>query len=361
MIEFSKIKEMLDLTMKQVGPETSEMISHEIEIGTAEVFMTTGERFFARDEDEIAPSYIAPVEVKGPIQGTIYLSFALADTIVLSGVFLKFTAARILQKRKLAIHEPEDDDAFREIVNLIVGSIKSNVGPQLGEKVKLNLGTLQQYPPSQKEENAVVEPPFPNGDYLLYRAPLSIPGYEMNTLDILIPFTLATTIEPQPEAEKKATEAADSPAPEPIPSEPESSSPEPKEEVEATPGPSILLLGQRGRQDIVDKLTANDIKVHWEPMGGGSIAFLQKSNVKITLVALDSSSDQSLLICDKVVPEMQKVGGMVVLLAPEWTRTSVLKAMKAGAKGVLAHPFDEGDLGRAISRCQPGLFPQLDQ
>src|SRR6185369_9903983 len=107
----------------------------------------------------------------------------------MSSILLGIPAPRIQEKRRLSIQEPDDIDAFGEIANQIIGSFNSVFQPKLPEKVHLKLLAPQKYIP--EVDSLTEQLPFPEGSYLMYRAPLEIAGHEMNRLDIMIPHPLA--------------------------------------------------------------------------------------------------------------------------------------------------------------------------
>jgi DNA-binding NarL/FixJ family response regulator len=72
--------------------------------------------------------------------------------------------------------------------------------------------------------------------------------------------------------------------------------------------------------------------------------------VKVAVIALKNSEDRDLAMLGKVVPLVSKGGGSVLLYAPEWTRIAVLKALKAGAKGIMMSPFDPQELSSKIGK-----------
>src|SRR6185369_6411213 len=129
--------------------------------------------------------YVVGVESREAYPGRFYLLFSLADTIVMSSILLGIPPARIQEKRRLCIQEPDDLDAFAEIANQIIGSFNSVFQPKLPQKVHLKLLPPQRYIPEVDE--LTDDLPFPEGGYLMFRAPLEIAGQEMNRLDIMIP------------------------------------------------------------------------------------------------------------------------------------------------------------------------------
>lgn len=333
MAAYEKLQSMLDAAMKQAGEESSMLLGQSLTVAASDVLNTDRKSYLAGEDSAI---YVVGVESREAYPGRFYLLFALSDTIVMSSILLGIPPARIQEKRRLSIQEPDDADAFGEIANQIIGSFNSVFQPNLPEKVHLKLLPPQKYVPEM--DPLTDEVPFPEGAYLMYRAPLEIAGQEMNRLDIMIPHPLANLFDPQPEEVLAAVTA-----------EPEA---EAAPEVIAPPA-SILVLGDdQSRHELVEGLSGSGMHLIDAPLGADLPGLFSQGDVKLTIISLKHTSDRDLAICKRVVPVADRSGGAVVLCAPEWTRTSVLKALKAGVKGVLMPPFDPQEL---TSKLEPLL------
>ena len=331
MAAFEKLQTMLDAAMKQAGEESSMLLGQSLTVAASDLLNTDRKSYFG---DEDTAVYVVGVESREAYPGRFYMLFALADAIVMSSILLGIPGPRIQEKRRLCIQEPDDIDAFGEIANQIIGSFNSVFQPKLPEKVHLKLLAPVKYVPGI--DTLSEELPLPEGAYLMYRAPLEIAGQEMNRLDIMIPHPLANLFDPQPEGEA-AVEAA-APAQE-------------DEKSEAAPGQlrSILVLGDEdGRQVIVDGLASNGLNLIDGPLGADLPRLLTQGDVRLAVIALKHTADRDLAICNRVVPLVGKGGGAVILCAPEWTRNSVLKALKAGAKGIVMQPFDTQEFNSKV-------------
>ena len=335
MSAFEKLQTMLDAAMKQAGEESSMLLGQSLTVAASDLLNTDRKSYFG---DEDTAVYVVGVESREAYPGRFYMLFALADAIVMSSILLGIPGPRIQEKRRLCIQEPDDIDAFGEIANQIIGSFNSVFQPKLPEKVHLKLLAPVKYVPGVDKLSD--ELPLPEGSYLMYRAPLEIAGQEMNRLDIMIPHQLANLFDPQPEAPVEET-AADASA----------ASPGEEGHGAAVPPPlrSILVLGDEdGRQNIMQELALNGLNLIAAPLGADLPRLLTQGDVRLAVISLKHTADRDLAICTRLVPLVGKGGGAVVVCAPEWTRTSVLKALKAGAKGVMMQPFDPQELNAKL-------------
>lgn len=316
--------------MKQAGEESSMLLGQSMSVAASDV-LNTNRKSYLGDEDN--PIYVVGVESREAYPGFFYLLFSLGDTIIMSSILLGIPGPRIQEKRRLSIQEPDDVDAFGEIANQIIGSFNSIFQPNLPDKVHLKLLPPQKYVPGT--DPLTEEAPFPDGEYVMYRAPLQIEGHEMSMLDILIPHPLANLFDPQPE------EAA-------VEAEPEV---EASAEESSEPLPSILVLGDdEGRSELVQGLAEMGLHMIDAPLGADLPGLFSQGDVRAAFIALKQTSDRDLAICKRVVPMVDRSGGAVFLCAPQWTRTAVLKALKAGVKGVVMPPFEPHELADKLQK-----------
>jgi hypothetical protein len=331
MAAYEKLQQMLDAAMKQAGEESGMLLGQNLTVAASDVLNTDRKSYLTGEDNAI---YVVGVESREAYPGRFYLLFSLSDAIVMSSILLGIPGPRIQEKRRLSIQEPDDVDAFGEIANQVIGSFNSVFQPILPEKVHLKLLAPMKYVPEL--DSLTEELPFPEGSYLMYRAPLEIAGHEMNRLDILIPHPLANLFDPQ--GESAAAEAADVSQGEVA-------------DVSAGPLRSILVLGDDdGRQEIVDGLAATGLNLVDAPLGADLPELFSQWDVRLAVVSLKHTADRDLAICRRIVPMAGKGGGSVLLCAPEWTRNAVLKALKAGAKGIMMHPFEPQELNAKVGR-----------
>lgn len=331
MAGFEKLQSMLDAAMKQAGEESGMLLGQAMSVAASDV-LNTNRKSYLGDEDN--PIYVVGVESREAYPGVFYLLFSLGDTIVMSSILLGIPGPRIQEKRRLSIQEPDDVDAFGEIANQIIGSFNSVFQPNLPDKVHLKLLPPQKYVPGT--DPLTDDVPFPDGEYLMYRAPLQIEGHEMNMVDILIPHPLANLFDPQPE-EAAVEEVA---------AEAEAAAPE-----EAAAVPSILVLGDDdGRRELVAGLADSGMNLIDAPLGADLPGLFAQGEVRVAFISLKNTTDRDLAICKRVVPLVDRTGGAVLLSAHEWTRTAVLKALKAGVKGVVMPPFDPRELTEKVAK-----------
>lgn len=335
---FNKLQSMLDAAMRQAGDESSMLLGQDLSVHESDVLNTDKKSYCSGMDDAI---YVVGVESREAYPGLFYMLFQLSDAIVMSSILLGIPDARIKEKRRLCIQEPDDVDAFGEIANQVIGSFNSIFQPKLPEKVHLKLLSPLKFIPDVDKMSDTV--PFPEGDYLMYRVPLEIAGQEMNRLDILIPQPLARLFDPEGAAEAEAA----APQPAAVAAEAGKAS---APAAQSLPQ-SILILGdETERGSIMESLGSYGMPMIDAPLSADIPMLFAHNDVRLAVITLKHTADRDLSVCNRVVPFLKKRGGSVVLCAPEWTRTSLLKALKAGAKAVLLQPFAPDELRSKIGK-----------
>lgn len=343
MAGFVKLQEMLDAALKQAGEESSMLLGQTLGAGSSDMISTNRKTYFADMEDAI---FVLGVESKEQYPGLFYLIFSLGDAIVMSSVLLGIPGQRISEKRRLCIMEPDDIDAFGEIGNQFIGSFNSVLQPKLPQKLHLKL-----LPPPKKyipEVDPLTDAdPLPEGDYLMYRAPLAIEGQEMHYLDIMIPPELAALLDPDG-VEKTTPSVAPAPA--------AAVAEEGEADVSGEGGEprcqSILILCEDAeeRQTVREYLTNTGFELVDAPLGADLHSLLKEMDVKVAIIEVEETGERELSVCNRVCAQSSRQSLPIIVCAGQWTRTSVLKALTCGASDILMKPFDADELRAKVQK-----------
>lgn len=333
------LKEMIDAALSQTGEESSMLLGQALVIGESDTINTNKISIFDGMDDAI---FVANIETREEYPGQFYMIFSLRDAILLSGLLLGIPVPRISEKRKLAILEADDIDAFGEIMNQVIGSFNSVFKPRLPNKIHLKLNAPKKYIPGVDEISD--EEPIPNDDYVLFRAQLNMDNIEMDRLDILIPLSLAHLIEPpsaEPEpsaveeAQEVAAQATEDAAPATVPA-----------------GKTILLLeDDEVLREIVKKsLCAAGLDVVDASLKADIQDICGKNDARVAVIGVADTEDRELALCIKINAMRQDSPLPIIMCAPQWTRTGVLKALKYGARDIVLKPYDPDELVTKVAR-----------
>ncbi len=343
---YTNLYGMLETALKQAGEESGMLLGQELSITLTDSLSSSKSSYFGGLEDGC---FVLGVGSGEAYPGQFYLLFSLRDAIVLSSILLGIPPARIQEKKRLSIIENDDIDAFSEIANMVNGALNTVFQGGLPHKVRLKLLPPKKYIP--EIDPLTADSPLPDGDYLMFRSRLDMPGQEMNHLDILIPFELANCFDPQPVVDKQPPEAAAGGAS--TQDTPGGAGDEIEKPVPAGPGvDSIVVLedDEEQRKLMIEMIAFTGYQVAEGNLNADLKELFGGRNVKLVIIGSQDADDRELAVCIKVNAIRQDSPPPIVMSAECWTRTAVLKALKYGARDIIIKPFDKADVTAKVQR-----------
>jgi CheY-like chemotaxis protein len=333
MQELPKMQEMLKEALAQAASECGTLLGQQLEIRETTGREVTRDAYFNGMENA---SFVIGIESHEDYQGIFCLVLSFRDAIVLSGTLLGVPAARIMEKQKLAIIEPDDEDAFSEIANQVIGSFNAVFKRSLPKKTHLKKLSPKKFIPQQDPIDATE--PVADGKYYLLQPQLSLAGKDFEQFDVLIPLHLATLFDLQMRSQEKPQESNIEAAPvEPTPE----SSP-----VVASGPTTVLILDDNAteRQQFQDILAASGVTPVSASLDGDLKKLLSCEGLKAVLVGVHTTNDQDLSVCLKISANFKDISIPIIMCAREWTRSAVLKALKYGAGDIMLTPCSPDEL-----------------
>ena len=337
---------MLEAALKQAGEESGMLLGQELSIALSDSLSTSKSSYFGGLDDGC---FVLAVDSSEAYVGQFYLLFSLRDAIVMSSILLGIPPARIQEKKRLSIIENDDIDAFSEIANMVNGALNTVFQGALPNKVRLKLLPPSKYIPDI--DPLTPEEPVPDGDFLMFRSKLEMPGQEMNYLDVLIPTALGDLFDPQPvEAEAEAEPEIEAEAGANIGGDGE----EGAEAAQAINDgvDSIVLLedNEEQRQQLIDLVSFTGFQVAEGTLNADIKELFAGRNVKLVIIGSQDANDRELAVCIKVNAIRQDSPPPIIMSAECWTRTAVLKALKYGARDIIIKPFTGDDVTSKVRR-----------
>lgn len=337
---FEKLKSMLDSSMNQAAEESGMLLGQTLTAVEVDSLSTNKQTYFSGLDDAY---FILGIESREDYKGQFYVIFSLRDAIIMSGLLLGIPPQRINEKKRLCILEPDDQDAFGEVANIIIGAFNSTFDSNLEKKAHLKL-----LPPKKfisGTDQVTDGEPLPEGEYLLFRFRLEIPGQEMEKADILIPADLAALYDPPTEKPVGEEEEAEGEV-----AAGEEGAAESEEGTVVGKKVIVLESDAPDRQMLMDSLAPLGAEVVDSGLEGDVQALLVGNEVKVVLLGLPETSDQQLAICVKIKAMAGSNDIPIIICAKEWTRTSVLKALKYGVKEIIVKPPTAEEVKQKVSR-----------
>lgn len=344
MADIAKLQKILDAALQQAGEESSMLLGQGLAINASDVLQTNRMSFFTDMEDAM---FVVGVETREDYPGQFYMIFSLRDAILLSSMLLGIPPARISEKRKLAIMEPDDYDAFGEIMNQVIGSFNSVMKPRFPNKIHLKLlGSLTKYIPLM--DQLTEEEPIPDGEYVMFRAQLQMDGLEMDRVDIFIPVALAESLAPEAAAPPaEVEEQAAKPEEQVAQSEKE----EIRQPVPAMNQTVVILDDDAGdRQNVKNFLSGAGIELLEASSNDDIRELFTQGKATVALIGVADTEDRELALCIKVNSFCQDKPVPIIMCAPQWTRTAVLKALKYGARDIILKPYLADELVSKVKK-----------
>jgi len=363
---YTTLHEILESALRQAGEESGMLLGQELSISLTDSLTTSKTAYFSDLDDAI---FAIGVDSREAYTGQFYLVFSLRDAIVMSSTLLGIPPARIQEKKRLAIIENDDIDAFSEIGNMVNGSFNTVFQERLPNKVHLKVLSPKKFIPEVDQLSE--EEPIPEGDYLMFRSRLELTGQEMNYLDVLIPVQLGNQFDPPQEAPEPPAEEAVSDADETAgtdvaaPAVAEDAAPASAGVVAVDKGTistatgaegegvdSIVVLqdDNDGRRLIVDAVTFTGFHVVEGTLDDNIKELFTGRNVRLVIIGSADADDRELAVCIKVMAMRQDSPPPIMMGAQRWTRTAALKALKYGARDIVLTPCSEEELAAKVRR-----------
>ncbi len=336
MAPYNNLQTVLDAALKQAGEESSMLLGQTLANEASDSLTTNKATYFADMDDAI---FIVSVDSKEEYPGQFYMIFSLRDAILFSGLLLGIPPARISEKRKLAILEVDDIDAFSEIMNQIIGSFNSVLKPNLPNKVHLKLLTPKKFVPGIDDLSE--QEPLPDGEFFLFRSRLLMEGQETDRLDILMPVSLANLFDPpavaaDTEATAEAGEGGGAAA-------------------AVSTGildATILFMeeDEQERQQVKEMLLAGGFKVIDTTLDEDVREIVGQAETRMAIIGLPDTEERELAHCVRISSLRSGSPLPVIICARQWTRTAVLKALKYGARDIIVKPYQPDELVSKVNK-----------
>lgn len=331
MAQLAKLNEMLNVALAQAAQECGTLLGQELVVQETSAVEVNREAYFKDMENA---SFFVGLESQGDYQGVFYVVLSIRDAIVLSGTLLGVPQDRITQKKKLAILEADDVDAFSEIANQITGAFNEVFKPKLPKPIHLKQRAPKQFVPGTDE--IADDEPIADGDYFLLQSQLTLAGAKMEQIQLLIPLALAKLFDLQ----------SPSAAQEEVPEE-QVGETLPEEE-----HPVVLILDDNAadRQNFQKIFTDQGLSSACAPLDSDLNGLLTRSGLKAVLFGATNANETELSTCKNLKLLLDGISVPIIMCAREWTRTAVLKAIKYGAVDILLKPCEPEELATRLDR-----------
>ncbi|MGE4580498.1 MAG: hypothetical protein AB7F21_13290 [Desulfuromonadales bacterium] len=342
------IEKTLQTGFNQIEEELGAFLGQEITFSGYSGRVVSKQAYLTLPRDYSVSTTLA---VSGDASGEAYLVIDLKSAITLGGTLILLPPETIAKNLRKSLLEGEEKDAFGEISNLIAGTY-SQIFPKIfPRKIRFVKTEVETFVPEETDAQGLS--PFPPDDYYLSSCSMRMGSKDLGQLDILIPLSILGYVPPE---QRKATPQAA-----PVAQESSSSGPGTAEATVPTPpepqddsghGAAIVVAEEiKDAEPFVKNLTGAGYQCkHFTFQENFNEAFAT-SDARIVFLVMRDVNSQSLAAIIKVRAALKK-GQPLIAAGPQWTRSSVIKAVKYGVTDILVTP---GDGGEIVQKAQAHL------
>jgi len=287
------------------------------------------------------------MEVSGDASGESYIVVDLKGAITLGSTLILLPPDQIAKRLRKAVLEGEEEDAFGEIANILAGVYTQTFLDLYPQKLHFKKTNLETILPTKVDIFSV--DPFPPKDYYLSSCSMSLDGQNLGQLEALFPLELLgidQTQEQKDRVEEPSKEKNSAKSP-----------PKEREKSSAAEVDSAASVAESGEHAVIAIMTEdiNQAEIFSEILAGQGyecrcLTFqdnfketLQGQNIRGVFLVMNEVGEQGFAATIKARSAL-KPDQPLVVAGPQWTRTTVLKAVKYGACDILVTPAEPEEI-----------------
>jgi chemotaxis protein CheY-P-specific phosphatase CheC/CheY-like chemotaxis protein len=396
---FAEAKKLIDViftaVVEQLGDEVGALLGQPLQCSDLQLQLTTKEELFSNHCQDI--SILTQMQVSGDREGLGYLIVQTPDAIIMGGTLIMLPEDQIEEQRSSGKLEGEAADAYGEIANIVAGSLTHVFDERYPQKIRYVRMASETLVPTKID--IASDEPFPQDDYYVANFSLSMEGHELNRALLVFPAAIfglegqtnsqaaskQKTNENQPapgewggppleEASAKQTQAAGSTNKETVPSDgmtvaatgnsPNSHPKAPLEtgqqgdgsESHSTTAPSsnadpiviIIADHEETSEPFTQTLSAAGYNYQVISYQEDIKSILQQLNITGIFLIMSKVGEKGFATAIKL-QSAAKALPPIIFAGPDWTKTTVLRAVKYGAKDILVLPASDSEIQAKVA------------
>ncbi len=223
----------------------------------------------------------------------------------------------------------DEADAFGEIMNILTGAFSNVFAESSFKKIHLRKDRMETLDPNKIETES--PDPMPESQYYLVSYTMQLGNRSLGELKMIFPLFILGISDQQAEYLEKVTNTA-----------------------YVEENPSVAIISENSKENKVISTILEDLGCH--------ILYLSfKENIKEKLRSYNIQAVFLIVneINEKNLAKLIKVKSLlrgkhpIIISAPNWTRSKVIKAIKYGACDIINSPADPNDLKE---KCEQQIF-----
>jgi chemotaxis protein CheY-P-specific phosphatase CheC len=315
---------------------------------------------------------LSRIDVSGDKQGEGYILLPLKDALFIGATLLLMPPEAITQSIKQGKFEGDLADAFGEIINILVGCYSNRFRDDFPIKLALKKGTVETLVASQVNPDS--NQPFRADNYYMVSTSFQMEDSLMGPLEIFFPTSMLGLGQDIDVADSVAEKTPAGKLPLPPKSQrvlaenSQASSAKTIDETDTSQNidtfsgvapqenlaPVVIIIGQDWSQvEVLQEIFAEE---NLEPvmlsLDDNFRQYLNHQNLCCVFLLLEKLNEQAFANIIKV-RALLPVGLPLIVTGPEWTQTSLVKAVKYGATDILISTAGKNSIRK---KCYKHLY-----
>ncbi len=374
-LAFADAKKLTDVvfnaTIGQIGEEIGALLGQDLACNDIQLLMTSKADFFANHCTEKAT--MANIKVSGDRTGCGHMFTRVPSAIILGGTLIMLPEDQINEQASKLELEGEVEDAFGEIANILTGGLTQVFLDRYPQQLRFVRTETSPVVPTKIDMAS--DEPFPEGDYYLASFAISMGEQDLDRILLLFPahiFDLdnhqqaapaATAATPADPAAAQPTTAT-APATSPAATAPTAASPgaqaaaefaaattQPPATATATGPPLVLVISEdpENAQPFSGVLTTAGYDCKTVSFQEDIKGYFQQNQILGAVLIMSQVNEKGFAAAIKLQSAGQALPPLI-FCGPEWTRSTVLRAVKYGARDILIMPASGDEIEEKISQ-----------
>lgn len=358
--DFADAKKLTDVifkaTITQLGEEIGALLDKELSCSDIKLEMIKKPAFFS--DYCLEKSAISLIKVSGDRDATGFLFAQLVDAIILGGTLIMLPEEQISEQMAKAAFDGETVDAYGEVANILCGALTQVFVDRYPKKLRFVRTETEVLIPTKLDPES--DQPFPEGDYYLASFAISMKGYELHRISLLFPAEVFDLYPEQAQQSAVATPAADGSATTTVaktaagtnaaaqPVSIDNATPQDKANKDQTP--IVLLISERPNDaaPFVEILSASNFSSKVLSYQDDIKALAQQHQLIGIFLIMSQVSEKGFATAIKL-QSLSKPAAPLIFAGPDWTRSTVMRAVKYGARDILMLPASSDEIQEKIS------------
>lgn len=333
MNEESLLKTILGEAREKIQEEIGSLLGRTLTLEPPKIKQVSKQAAFAETARKLV---LTRIGVDGDLEGEMFLFTPLRDAILLGGTLIMLPSSELETRIKKEEFGEEENDAFGEIANIISGVINNLFEENYPKKLRFKKTALQSLH-AGKVDVASAEP-FPPQMFLQGSFAMKFEEQALGTLDILFPamlFSIAVTDASVPSPAEPAAAIRQEPDP---------------AAAAVSCLPLVLILAEQGCETALlsSALRENAFEPACLGLQDDARKWLREKDVRGIFLVMREVTEHGFAAAIRVRSAAGD-GLPLIAVGPQWTRNSVLQAVKFGIRDILVAPATHDEIQEKIA------------